>query len=132
MTAQKGALLLSILIVVGMAACGSGSSTVKIGWVETSLPGKLEASFQLFTGSETRTVRLEEGEELTLIMQATLEEGELRLELQDPQENTIFKTDLDQPGTRSAAYMAERGGRYRLTVIGQEAKGSFEILWEVE
>jgi hypothetical protein len=108
----------------------AGCDRVQIGWVETSLPGQFEASYQTFSGTERRRVRLQEGETLTLTYEATVEKGTLIFEIQDPDRDTAWSLTLEQDDAGTIDLTAEQRGTYRILVQGQETGGRFALNWE--
>jgi hypothetical protein len=123
--------MITLMLLALASAMVVGCSRVQIGWIETSLPGQFKASYQTFTGTERRRVRLQEGEMLALAYEATVEKGTLAFEVQDPSGESIWSLTLDQEDTGSVDLTAERGGNYRIVVRGEDTGGSFNLNWEV-
>ncbi|MGC9357149.1 MAG: hypothetical protein ACP5GX_04760 [Anaerolineae bacterium] len=123
-----GLALLSLTLTVG---CGATSS-LQIGWVETSGPNSREASYRTFTGIERKAVELEAGEILAIDYNITVDKGELDLRVENPDGDIIWEQIFGDSETGTAEVRSEEAGRYLIEIEGQETGGSYELSWQTE
>jgi hypothetical protein len=81
---KRNILMVAALAVLVVLLMGCSQSSIRLGWVETSSPGHLNASYGEFTGTETRTVLAQSGETLYLEYDAEVDNGSLHLESMTP------------------------------------------------
>ena len=118
----------AILLAGLLAACSQ--STARLDWVETSAPGHVEASYAKFTGTETRTVLAQAGRTLYLEYKAEVDAGDLCLEVKDPFGKTIWYATLCEDCAETKALPVDEDGCYTIFVEGEDAEGSFDLVWE--
>ncbi len=127
--APKALLAALLLVAVLVASCGQGS--IRIGWVETSSPGQLEATYDEFTGVETRTVSTQPGETLCLEYDARVERGRLSLQVEGPLGETVWCTALCNDCGETRTLPVTRGpGCYTISIRGEATEGGFDLKWE--
>lgn len=120
---------LSLLTVVLLAACNSTSK--RIGWTCLNSANELDCEYQYFTGREAEGINLDYGETLAITEEVQVESGVLRVYVQNPDGETIWETDFTQTSSDAIKIQADEGGFYRLTVEGIEARGAFNIHWQI-
>lgn len=128
--AQKVLVVGLLLSLVGLLA-GCGERKIQVGWVASSAPGRFSASYASFTGSETRTVRADAGEMLVLRYEIEVNRGTLSVRVEDPDGEILWDASFEEAAVDSVQIPAEQDGRYAITVQGDGAGGSFELLWEL-
>ena len=109
---------------------GCGQSRIRLGWVETSSPGHLKASYGEFTGTETRTVLAQPRETLYLEYDAEVNRGSLRLEVDGPYGQAVWCVALCDDCGASKALPVSKAGCYTISVRGEATEGSFDLRWE--
>ena len=119
---------LAILLASFLTACSQ--SAVRLGWLETSSPGHVEASYAKFTGTETRTVLAQAGKTLYLEYNAEVHAGDLCLEVKDPFGQTIWRAMLCEDCAETKALAVNVDGCYTIFVEGEGAEGSFDLAWQ--
>jgi hypothetical protein len=126
---NKVIILWILLIAVSLAACGIAAK--RLGWTCMNSLNELDCKYQLFTGQEVEGISLKKGESLEITADVQVEDGELMVNIQNPDGDFIW--DPDFPGTSSDTFkfQAAEGGLYRLIVEGIETRGSFNINWQV-
>lgn len=123
-------LLATTLFVLAGLLVGCDQHSVRLGWVETSYPGHLGASYAMFSGAETRTVPAQAGETLYLEVDAEVERGNLTIEVDDPFGKPIWCTTLCQDCGEVKALPLDQAGCYTISVRGEVAEGGFDLRWE--
>ena len=106
--------LSTALIVLG----GGGNSTVRIGWVETTTPGRWSCRYVSFTGSMHKTV--DWGQDALLLTVET-EAGSLAVRVEDANGAVLF----EESGLTSGSYTIAAPGRVQITLTADHHKGSF-------
>jgi hypothetical protein len=127
-------LLISALMIsaVAMSGCDRMRSTIKIGYSEISSPSSKELSYQTFTGVTGAQVGLEQGDTLLLDYDAEVTKGELKLEIQNPDQEIVWDTTLEETSNSLIQYQARQNGSYTILIEGDDTGGSLDISWEVE
>jgi len=93
---------------------------------------KFDCKYGLFTGQETREIRLDTGEIIDLEFEGDVESGKITLQMEDPNGQIIWKTEniVQYKGCRTIpVYLT---GRYSLVAIGRNTNGYFHIEWNIE
>jgi hypothetical protein len=124
-------ILLAAALLLGaglLVACSQ--SAVRLGWVETSSPGHVEASYASFTGIETHTVLAEAGKTLYLEYDAEVVQGALCLEVKGPFGKTIWYAFLCEDCAETKTLPVNEDGCYTIFVEGEDTEGSFDLAWE--
>jgi hypothetical protein len=119
--------VLALLLAGFLVACSQ--SAVRLGWVEASSPGHVEASYAKFTGTETRTVLAQAGGTLYLEYKAEVEAGDLCLEVKDPFGKTIWHATFCEDCAETKALPVDEDGCYTIFVEGEDATGNFDLAW---
>jgi hypothetical protein len=117
-----------VVAVVGLLV-GCRGSSVRLGWVETSSPGHIAASYSEFTGTEVRTIQAQVGDTLCLEYEAEVDGGNLRLEVQDPFGQTIWCESLCEDSCQNEVLPVDVPGCHTILVWGEETAGSFDLTW---
>ena len=118
------------LLIVTVSALAFTGCTRKLMWVSNSDKDHIQATYKRFTGTEIKTIRLNEGDTLVIDYQSEVTEGTLTLSLTDPDGNEVASLGTDTEGTERLGI--EEGGGYTLLILGDKTGGSFEINWRIE
>lgn len=125
------ALVLLTLLSTVLIAC-EGHSTIKVGWVGNDTPGSFAYSYRRFSGIERDTFRADAGETLTLDYELEVEEGSLKLRIQDPGGTTLWETEAEADVEDVVRLTLEQEGRYQIQLEGHDTRGAFDLEWERE
>ncbi len=125
-------LLGMICISTVFMGCGRRSSSLKVGWVGSDVPGAIAYQYERFSGVERQSFRADAGESFVLDYNVEVEEGTLVLRLTAPDGDTRWERVLNEDGEESSTVTLEQDGRYRLEIEGQETQGAFALDWEIE
>ena len=123
---MKKVLLAAVLI---SALFLSSCSRTQVGWVATNLDNTFEASYRRFDGQEVETYQLESGKSFSLSYDIEVNEGSLTLELVSPEDEPVWEESFSENAEDVFEFTPETTGRYRLRVIGDDTRGSFELTW---
>ena len=125
---QKRRTLLVLMLALLLFATGCSTSSLKVGYVSTSIGSEFSASYYHFNGTESRRIKAEEGETLSIQYETEVKRGSLDIWIQSPDGETI---DLATGETTvdSIEIPVEESGYYRLMVVGDSTRGSFDFDW---
>lgn len=126
--------LLPFLLVILMFLLSScGSTYVCRGCSENVHPGHVNYSYQYFDGPFTRSVSATVGQTLTLNYSATVNGGNLEIQIDDPAGKVVWQKTFNPNAivTNSIQIDIQQNGGYQIIVDGHQASGSFQIDWQV-
>jgi hypothetical protein len=127
--AQKTFLAVLSLVLAGLLVACSQSG-IRVGWVETSSPGHVGASYVKFTGTETRGLLAQAGKTLYLEYDAEVETGVLCMEVKDPFGRTIWRVFLCEDCGETQTLPMDEDGCYTIFIEGDGTEGGFDLSWE--
>lgn len=120
------ALLLAFVALI-LAGC-SISPTVKVGFVQNTLPDGAEASYFTFDGTERYSFRAKEGDEFKVVFEFEVEKGALTFQLISPDGEVVWTSPGHvESGSESVSSQALKTGRYRILVTGEETGGGYHF-----
>lgn len=133
MTLKTRMISLSIMVLAaGLVLTACGSSSLRIGWRETSGFSRKTARYVTFDGVEKKNIRLQSGETLHMEWNAAVEKGSLTLEIQDPDQHTLWKESFTADDRGSIDLNVEKNGLYTLRIQGGSTGGGYELDWEIQ
>lgn len=127
----------TIVVLVALLAMGTFNfqriADVRVGFVGTSMPGHMIASYQYLDDTIDSQVTAQMGEMLVMTHELQVEQGTLSLEVQNPQGATIKRIERKAPGEANGQTNIDipQDGTYRLLVQGDETRGAYDIRWNV-
>ena len=105
-----------------LSSSGSGS---KRGYHHHMTPELIEASFSHYNGWEKRSLELETGGQVRLVLERQLTAGAVRCEVSAPDGNVILRftgTSVDE-----GVITATIGGKYPIRITAENAVGSYRL-----
>lgn len=125
--------LLSITIcILTLSLVGCSSSSVKVGWLETSGVSHKTARYETFSGSEQAKICADAGQTITLDYTVIVNKGTLTLVIEKSDDPSYWLNTFSQDASDTITIVAEDKGCYSLQVTGEQAGGSFDIAWSLE
>jgi len=121
---------LALLLMTSLLA-GCGSSTVKVGWVGSSGPGRMGYRYTTFDGVERKMFRAEADQAITLNYDVTIKTGSLLLKVVAPDGESIWETTFREDAADTVTLTASQDGLCAIRVEGQATGGSFDLSWSV-
>jgi len=121
---------LALLLMTSLLA-GCGSSTVKVGWVGSSGPGRMGYRYTTFDGVDRKTFRAEAGQTMTFDYDVTVEKGSLLLKVVAPDGESIWEEAFRKDTTDTVTLTAPQNGLYTIRIEGQATGGSFDLSWSI-
>lgn len=113
-------ILLKAALLPIMIAMLSGCENVSVGVVKYSDNSKFTLEFQTLNTSEYHTFELAEGDEIEA--EINLESGDISLTVQKGKDDPIYEGA--EPPSETFRIGINESGAYRVTVTGNDAKGS--------
>jgi hypothetical protein len=124
------ALLLGLLVLGGVVfTVIDAMNFQRLGFAGINVPGHMAASYQYLDDTIDSHITVDEGETIVLEYELRSEEGELLLDIQDPQGEQLMRLEGNEAGR--AEIEAPFTGTYRLVVHGEETRGEYDIRWNV-
>lgn len=123
---KKLILIITIVLFTLLSAC-----TRQIGWVGMNYGNSISATYQLFDGKQTETIRIDAGDKFSLDYEIDVNEGALTLQMVNPDKDIIWEAVFLQDTTDMFTFFSEEGGRYTLRILGDNTQGGFNIEWEI-
>lgn len=102
--------------------------SVKVGYVGSNAGNTINASFKYFDGVESRKVKFNEGDVVTIKYAIGLEEGSLSLVVFDEKGDEIIKRS-DNEG--EVSFEVTETQKYKISLVAAKAKGNFSVKWDV-
>ena len=121
-----------VLLLLTHLLAGCGSSSLKVGWRETSSLKRKQVQYVTFDGTQTKTFRAEAGQTITLDYEVTVEKGSLALKLVAPGGESLWEKTHNEDGEDAVSVTVPDDGRYTLRIEGEQTGGSFDISWSVQ
>ncbi|ETT52400.1 MULTISPECIES: hypothetical protein [unclassified Paenibacillus] len=125
---NKKWMTLGILII--MASVLLTSCDKKIMYVGSSTKSKISGSYKFFTGTEEKKLSMKSGETISIDYKSKVEEGQLSMKLYGPDNQVLTELATNESGTEKVK--ADKDGKYRIEIKGEETKGSFKVAFKVE
>jgi hypothetical protein len=124
---KRIAIIASLMILFVLTAC-----TIKAGWVSINFGNRFSANYQHFNGKQVDRIRMKPGETLTLNCEVEVKKGILSIQVVNPQGKLIWVEKFLEDAECHFGFTAETGGVYKVIVLGDQTRGSFELDWIIE
>ena len=128
----RNTLWILMAAVLGGGLVGCGRTTVRIGWLESNLPGRFSASYVTFTGSESRRVQVDAGETLVLTYDVEVTRSTLAIRVEAPDDRVLWDRSFPGDAQGSVELPLEQDGWHSIVVDGDSTGGSFRLSWALE
>jgi hypothetical protein len=115
--------LLFGFVLIGLSACSI------VGWFTINLPSQTKASYNNFTGTERRKIKVDAGDEVVLDVQSEVTKGDLDIQILEPDKDVLKRIETNRD--REYTFEAEETGNYWIVITGDNAGGSYEIKWDI-
>jgi hypothetical protein len=128
---KKVLLLVIILYLVSFTLTGCRPMQYRIGFIKFDRKDSTRMSYKLFSGIECRYITLQSQSLLALNYNAIVNRGNLEIVVYDPARQRVWIKSLDHDDTDEVLLRIERGGTYRILILGNQAAGAVAITWLV-
>ena len=119
------------LVLVSTLLVGCGSSSIRIGWTESSGLNHKSAQYASFDGVERKTIRAQENQTITLDYDVTVEKGTLVLAIVGPDGESVWEEPFREDGSDILALTASQKGVYTIHIEGENTTGGFDLSWSL-
>jgi len=122
------AIVIGIMLIVGciLLVFFTRGSKFKIGYVGNNYGNTLNASFKYFSGTESKKVKYNAGDNVKITYTIELEKGELQLKVKDQEGNEVKS---ESGGSGEVTFTVSETQEYTINVVATKAKGKFNIIW---
>ena len=120
-------ILIITAIIFLISSCSGGSYRITIGHINSD-SNSIEGSYNSFSGSYYRKIKLTEGDEIIINFKKQTKKGSLDAELISPEGNKIEIANE----SKNQSIIIKKSGTYKITVIGDGHEGNFIITWYVK
>jgi hypothetical protein len=118
---------MSMIIILAVSIGLFSGCSYSIGSMESNWGGKIDRSYVTFNGKDDKSIKLNEGETLTLDYKATVNKGTLSLSVTDPDGGELWKVKLDRNADDKIEIPAKKTGKYILYIEGDHTGGGVHI-----
>jgi hypothetical protein len=122
--------LITVIVLLVLSTMVFTGCTRKLIWMENSGKDHIRASYKLFSGTEKKGIRVDQGDTLVIDFESEVGKGALTLTIEDPEGNSVFSMESGEEG--SGKIVIDQTGKYALVIDGDETSGSFDINWSIE
>lgn len=123
---KKSMIVLFLVLLASLTAC-----TRQVGWVGMNYGSTFQASYFLFDGPKTQTIRLDAGDTLTLRYELDVDDGALTLQWIGPGKTMVWNETFTEDTEDVYTCLPESGGRCTLRLIGDQTQRGFDLQWEI-
>ena len=123
---RKGIVALIVLFLLFLGGCNA--SNLKVGYVSTGVGNTLTASYYYFDGVESRSIKGEPGEVITVAFNSEVKKGNLEMKIQSPT-GEVYLLPTNQNSEETLEIHVDKTGIYRLVIMGERTRGSFSVAW---
>ena len=123
----KRIMALGIFIFV-LLVVGCSSSNLKVGYVSSGVGNTFTASYYYFDGIESRNIKGEPGEIITIAYNSEIKKGNLEIKIESPT-GEVYLLPTDLKSEEKMEIPVNKTGTYRLIVMGERTRGSFSVAW---
>ena len=128
--------LLYIAIALTVLVSGCSSNSIIDGDVRMNIrthgDGQIARIYDTFTGFENESLETEMGQTISIDYEATVNEGILIIEWQDPNGAVIWQKILAESESGSENIDIMFPGRHTISIQGKKASGNFYVSWNIE
>ncbi len=116
----------ALILMPLLASCGP----TYVGRVGSNVGNRMQASYQLFNGTEEKKIWVPITYGLTFDFKSAVEAGSLKMQLLSPEKNLLL--DIEPNTSGSHMFLADKTGNFYLIVTGNNTKGSYDFTWEIK
>lgn len=122
-----GIVFIGIMLIFGLVMFSVLEPSVKIGYAGSNVGNKMSGSFKYFDGTESKTVKFNQGDIVTIKYSLEIEEGSLSLIVFDEKGNEVVKKS-DNEG--EVSFEVSETQKYKISIVAVKAKGKFNVKWD--
>lgn len=97
---------------------------------ESNNSSKMASTYELFTGTKSKTIKAEKGKTIDFDYSSEVEKGELTIEVFDPDEESVLKFETNKSGSKELK--AQKDGEYEVVITGSKTEGNYSVKWSIK
>jgi|GEM_PF-905563 len=125
---RKAIIGFGILLIVLLMVVGCSTSNLKVGYVASGVGNTYTASYYYFDGMESRNIKGEPGEIITISFNSEVKKGNLEMKIQSPT-GEVYPLPTDLNSEEMVEIKVDQTGTYQLIIMGERTRGSFSVAW---
>ncbi|WP_425449361.1 hypothetical protein [Dethiothermospora halolimnae] len=122
----KRKLILFTALAIGILTIFTGCEK-RIMFVSDNIGNNISAKYRYFDGDEGKTIYSKDNDKINIEYDVTVDKGKLIIKLEDKDDNVIWEKDFSENEKSNVTLDIEKDKKYRLTIIGEETKGKYNI-----
>ena len=123
---KKSIVIITIALFALLSAC-----TRQVGWVGMNYGNTYSATYQLFDGNQTESIKIDAGDKFSLSYEVDVDDGALTLQLIHPDKDVVWEAAFLQDNADTFSFSPEESGRYTLKILGDNTQGGFDLKWDI-
>jgi len=127
---KKSIIMILALVLLTLTVFTGCDSNIQLMSMGSNAGNKINYSYKLFTGTHTKSIKVEKGKTIVIDYSSEVKKGELDLKIFDPDENVVLELETNKTGTEEL--IAEKDGKYELIITGSKTNGSFNVKWNIK
>lgn len=125
---RKAIMGFGILLLVLLMVVGCSTSNLKVGYISSGVGNTFTASYYYFDGMESRNIKGEPGEIITISYNSEVKKGNLEMKIESPT-GEVYPLPTDLNSEEMMEIKVDQTGTYRLIIMGEGTRGSFSVAW---
>lgn len=117
-----------IMLLLLVTAFASGCH-FRVGYAGTERAGAMTAHYFYCSESKTRTIRLEEGDQLSFSCAIEVKSGTVALLILDPAGEALWQAELTEDAEEEFVITADQSGDYSVRLELKGTRGAYAISW---
>ncbi len=123
---KKSIIITTIALFALLSAC-----TRQVGWVGMNYDNTYSATYQLFDGKQTESIKIDAGDKFSLSYEVDVDDGALTLQMVTPEKEVVWEAAFLQDNADIFSFSPEESGRYTLNILGDNTQGGFDLKWNI-
>ena len=119
--------LLCVVSVLALPSCED--SGTRILYSGSKVGDQICASYELFTGKDKKTIMVDKGDTITFSYVSSVEKGNLKMEIYNPDDILITSFTSNKTGTKQLDI--EKTGTHTVLITGNQTKGRYQVSWKI-
>ncbi len=119
--------LVCLVSVLVLPSCED--SGTRILYSGSKVGDQICASYELFTGKDEKTIMVEKGDTISFSYVSSVEQGNLKMEIYNPDDVLITSFTTNKTGTKQLDI--EKTGTHTVLITGNQTKGRYQVSWKI-
>ncbi len=126
---MRSIIFISFIFLLLVSISASGCKITR-GYVGTNVGNHISATYQLFNGTKTKSIRVDAGKTMVIDYSSEVKKGNLEIKLLDVKKELFAGLETNITGTKTIT--AVDSEKYELVITGADTEGSFDVSWETQ